>query len=640
MQTQKLPPERLLEWHTARALERQGYRARPKSIEELGNVLVQGGDRQRQVDVYAVRTDLFRTENLLVECKCHQGKIPVNDAEVFSTSVREIRGSLSGSVQGLFVSISELTPSAKAHLQKQGIEIIEGTDVRNFIGDAPYNQLTSALLKAEDAQQYYGKVSFPTETIVETLRIDGVETISIDRVEGRYDPVVYFKAGISCKREMQSIRKPIVYNRQVVFTATLREHKPEIHDTIDGVSTEALSKEAANLDVTPSQRINEAIAIPVLSDPLVYSPLVAEACRRGRGVIYYSELLEDWAENAESLRARAFDRISDLEETETRERKVRDEDRLFDLEQKTAETEADLEAHRTELAAISGLEETARQTRHRASLQAKASRAERLLRDYRSQKSRLSERLSNDLNAIGRKFEKIRNEAIKQFLVEPEASEVSTDAYIVCIPKFQATGKASIGSKCVEIQIKWNGMTGAVDLGRCKTCGVSITTRGASLCFACMSLICLSHTQRCSHCSRLLCKDDVWICPLCNRTLCQEEQRFVCSSCKTTGCLDCRFVCTECGSHLCKKHVFACNTCGRTLCNAHKFSCDLCSCTVCSLDLEVCTGCKRHICRNHFVICPKCGMKVCNECLRAKTTVRAVLGGKLRETRCVFCLNR
>jgi len=640
MQTQKLPPERLLEWYTARALERQGYRVRPKSIDELGNVLVQGGDRERQVDVYAVRTELFRTENLLVECKCHQARIQVSEAEVFSTSVREIRGSLSGSVQGLFVSISELTPSAKAHLQKQGIEIVDGANVRNLIGDTAYTEVTRALLETEDSHQYYGRISFSAESIAKILQIRGVEAISLQEIEARYDPVAYCKAEISCKREIQSVRKPILYKRCVTFGLSFPEREPKIHDVIDGMNMEALAREAGNLTETASLGISRTSVSPVLSDPLIHSLLVVEACRRGRSVIHYSEILEDWAEDVESLRARVFEKLREMEESETRERKARDENRIFDLEQKIAETEADLEAHRTELAAIGGLEETARQTRHRASLQAKASRAERLLRDYRSQKSRISERLSDDLNATERKFEKMRSEAVKQFVVEPEPSEVTTDAYIIWLPAFRATARLGVDSKHVEIPIKWNGTSGAAELGKCKTCGTEISSRGGSLCFACMHLICEPHTEKCSYCSRLLCEDDVWVCPLCAKRLCQNEQRFVCASCNTTGCSECRFVCTECGAHLCKNHVAACRRCGRTLCTTHKLVCELCRCTLCSSDVEACAGCRRAICRSHFAICPRCGTKVCQECLRAKMTMRAALRGKLRETRCVFCLNK
>src|SRR5208282_2690684 len=115
MQPANLPPERLLEWYTARALEKQGYDVRPKEIAELGNVRVPSDDRERQIDVLAIRHELFRTENLLVECKCHSEKIPVHQVEVFSTAVRGIRGKLEGTVQGLFVSMSELVDSAQQH---------------------------------------------------------------------------------------------------------------------------------------------------------------------------------------------------------------------------------------------------------------------------------------------------------------------------------------------------------------------------------------------------------------------------------------------------------------------------------------------------------------------------------------------
>jgi hypothetical protein len=102
MQLGKLSPDRLLEWYTARALEAKGYRVRPKTLEELGNVRIPSGDRERQIDVHAIKQELFRTENLLVECKCYTEKIPVQQAETFSTAVDQIRGRLDGSVQGLF----------------------------------------------------------------------------------------------------------------------------------------------------------------------------------------------------------------------------------------------------------------------------------------------------------------------------------------------------------------------------------------------------------------------------------------------------------------------------------------------------------------------------------------------------------
>lgn len=315
------------------------------------------------MDVYAVKTDLFRTENLLVECKCHQDKIPVNEAEVFSTSVREIRGSLSGSVQGLFVSISELTASARVHLQKQGIDTIEGVSVRNFIGDPAYTELMRALLTTEDVEQYCGKVSFPTESISQILQVRGAEKLALEKVEGRYDPVAYCKAEISCKRDIQSVPRPILYKRRVAFAVAFGDHEPQIHDIVDGVSAEALSREAGNLADSALPGINTTSAPTVLSDPLVHSLLVTEACKRSRSVIHFSEVLEDWAEDGEELRARALERIREMEESETRETVAHDEDRISGLEEKIAETEADLEAHQTELAAIDGLEETARQTR-------------------------------------------------------------------------------------------------------------------------------------------------------------------------------------------------------------------------------------------------------------------------------------
>lgn len=70
------------------------------------------------------------TEHLLVECKCRSDPIGASSAEVFSTAVNEIRGRLSGNVQGLFVSTSELGESARAHLSGKGIQIIDGDDKR------------------------------------------------------------------------------------------------------------------------------------------------------------------------------------------------------------------------------------------------------------------------------------------------------------------------------------------------------------------------------------------------------------------------------------------------------------------------------------------------------------------------------
>jgi hypothetical protein len=632
MQIQELPPERQLEWYTAEALRKRGYQVQPETPEELGRLRLPSTsqDRQRQIDVYAARHTGLIQENLLVECKCHKEKIPAEHAEKFSMAVREIRGSLSGSVQGIFVSISELTDDARNVLQKQGIEVYEGTRVKDLIGHAEYAEVTRALLVR--TEEYYGKVSFLAESIIKTLQVRGASTVSLENVEARYDPVIYCMADISCRKDVQPIRKPIPYNRKAEFLVFFRDGKLEICDVADGVSAEALRREAQNLNDMAPQEINKPSASINPSSPLIQSSLIDEACKRGKGIIYYSEVLQDWREEIKELRTSAFEKIREMEESDARERRRQDEGRLYDLKRQIGKAEADLEEYRFRLAALD------KQSSNAYSIQGRINKTERTRRDCQSLHSQISERLSNDLNAMTRRFEKMRSEAVKELLVTPETSEVSLDPYVVWLPVFQAIARLTADSKHVDIRIKWNGMSGTTELGYCKTCGIKIAIRGDSLCFACMHLICRSHTEKCSHCLRFLCEDDVWVCPLCTRKFCHEEQRFVCDFCKTTGCLECRFICTDCGVHLCKNHVAACARCGRTLCPTHKLTCELCGCAVCSSDLEQCTGCKRSVCRSHLLICPRCGKRVCEQCLRKKTTVRSALRGKLRETRCVLCL--
>ena len=632
LQLSELTSDQLLEWYTAEALRQQGWQVQPETPEELGKVRVPSSsqDRERQVDVYATRTGLI-LENLIVECKCHKDKIPADDAESFSHGVSQIRGALGGSVQGIFVSISEFTDGARNVLEKQGIAVFEGTKVKDLIGHTAYAEVTRTLLaKTED---YYGKISFPPESIEKTLQVRGASTVSVQSIEAQYDPVIYCIAGISCGKDILSIRKPIHYKRKLEFLALFRDGKLVVCDVVDGVNAEALRREAQNLNATAPQGIRTSPAIPNPSSPLVQSSLVNEACKRGRVVIYYSETLQDWKEDAEELRPRAVEKIREMEESDIREREREDQGKLYDLKRQIDKAEADLEEYHHRLSTLD------EQSSDVPRLKGKIKKAERTRRDCQSHYSEISERLSDDLDAIARRFEKTKSEAVKELAIIPETSEVSLDAYIVWLPVFHATARLAADSKHVDLPIEWNGMSGATELGYCKTCGIMITSRGGSLCFACMHLVCESHTERCSSCQKPLCRDDVWACPLCGKRLCLDEQRFVCSICKTTGCLECRFICTDCGIHLCKNHAAACARCDRTLCPTHKVTCELCEYVVCSSELERCTGCNRAVCRDHLVICPKCGTKVCNECLRGKATVRAMLGGKMRETRCVFCVN-
>jgi hypothetical protein len=632
LQLSELTSDQLLEWYTAEALRQQGWQVQPETPEELGKVRVPSSsqDRERQVDVYATRTGLI-LENLIVECKCHKDKIPADDAESFSHGVSQIRGALGGSVQGIFVSMSELTDGARNVLEKQGIVVFEGTKVKDLIGHTAYAEVTRTLLaKTED---YYGKICFLPESIEKTLQVRGASTVSLQSVEAQYDPVIYCMADISCEKDIHSIRKPIHYKRKLEFLVLFRDGKLAVCDVVDGLNAGALRREAQNLNATAPQGIRTSLAIPNPSSPLVQSSLVNEARKRGRVVIYYSETLQDWKEDAEELRARAVEKIREMEESDTREREREDQGKLYDLKRQIDKAEADLEEYHHRLSTLD------EQSSDVLRLKGKIKKAERTRRDCQSHYSEISERLSDDLDAIARRFEKTRSEAIKELAIIPETSEVSLDAYIVWLPVFHATARLAADSKHVDLPIEWNGMSGAAELGYCKTCGIMITSRGGSLCFACMHLVCESHTARCSNCQKSLCRDDVWACPFCGKRLCLDEQRFVCSICKTTGCIECRFICTDCGIHLCKNHAAACARCGRTLCSTHKVTCELCEYVVCSSELERCAGCNRAVCHDHLVICPRCGKRICEQCLRAKMTVRSVLRGNLREKRCVFCLH-
>jgi hypothetical protein len=527
--------------------------------------------------------------------------------------------------------MSELTDGARNVLEKQGIVVFEGTKVKDLIGHTAYAEVTRTLLaKTED---YYGKICFLPESIEKTLQVRGASTVSLQSVEAQYDPVIYCMADISCEKDIHSIRKPIHYKRKLEFLVLFRDGKLAVCDVVDGLNAGALRREAQNLNATAPQGIRTSLAIPNPSSPLVQSSLVNEARKRGRVVIYYSETLQDWKEDAEELRARAVEKIREMEESDTREREREDQGKLYDLKRQIDKAEADLEEYHHRLSTLD------EQSSDVLRLKGKIKKAERTRRDCQSHYSEISERLSDDLDAIARRFEKTRSEAIKELAIIPETSEVSLDAYIVWLPVFHATARLAADSKHVDLPIEWNGMSGAAELGYCKTCGIMITSRGGSLCFACMHLVCESHTARCSNCQKSLCRDDVWACPFCGKRLCLDEQRFVCSICKTTGCIECRFICTDCGIHLCKNHAAACARCGRTLCSTHKVTCELCEYVVCSSELERCAGCNRAVCHDHLVICPRCGKRICEQCLRAKMTVRSVLRGNLREKRCVFCLH-
>jgi hypothetical protein len=307
------------------------------------------------------------------------------------------------------------------------------------------------------------------------------------------------------------------------------------------------------------------------------------------------------------------------------------------LEQRIVETEADLKAYTQELDGTSGLPENPKQQRYRVSLGAKASAAEHRLSGYRSQRSKITEKLTRDLDSISKKYEKNRGNAIKELTLAPDNSEISLNSYVVWLPRFH--GNLDVGPS-KSFPIAWNGTSGAANIGLCKDCGVNLSNTNASVCSTCTELICEQDTVACNRCAKVLCESDSWACPSCTSLLCKDEAAFTCAICGTRACLKCRNICTECGRTLCTTHTSRCSRCNRTLCNLHVLSCPVCNNAVCNAELQVCLGCKRPVCSVHINPCPKCGNKTCTTCVKEKTTVRALVRGRLHEVRCVFCLDQ
>jgi len=468
------------------------------------------------------------------------------------------------------------------------------------------------------------------------VKIRGLPNLSFKQVKGAYFPVLHCEAEVFSKREIPELKRPISYRKKMTFAMVFEGIAPRFCDQIEGVLLENLSRDSRKL----SKEIELAVtgSPPDVSSPLVRSLILTEASKRGTGKILYSEIVEDWTQDDfELFTEKVLSRIEESEESELNERKDRDENRLLDLEQRIVETEADLKAYTGEFDETSGLPETPKQRRHRASLGAKASAAEHRLSGYRLQRSKITEKLSHDLDSIRNKYEKMRANAIKELTLRPEPSEISLDTYIVWLPRFQGDLEVSPSR---SFPIIWNGMSGLANIGLCKVCGISLTNSNASICSACTELICEQDTVTCDQCAKVLCKFDSWTCPSCASLLCKDEATFACATCGTRACFKCRNFCTECGRTLCTTHTSKCSRCKTPLCNLHALSCPICSNTVCNAEVQVCLGCRRSVCSVHINPCPKCGNRICTTCVQEKRSVRALVRGRLHEVRCVFCIEQ
>lgn len=642
MQLSELTSDQLLEWYAAQALRQRGYDVKPSKLEEIGTVRIESDDRKRQIDVHAQKLNAWGArEHLLVECKCRTERIGALSAEVFSTAVNEIRGKLDGDVQGLFISVSKLGDTAKAHLIGKGIQIIDGPKVRELLGNLQFD----ALLRARDREtaseqllrEYFFKVRFPTESFCENIDIKGAPSTKTLESRLAYVPLLFYRFEVPLEAELPGMSTTCVMKKSVMFLIRFVDHRPTICDDFEGIRPDELTPSANNLvqeRTTPSA----LLPAPNMLDPLIEQLALEEAARRSETKIAYSPIIDEWNEDDPTrLIEKAYAEIDQRESVEVNDRRRDDDDRILDLDQKISELQADLESHAEELREIDGLEETSRQVRHRARLQSGITSARLRISAYEKRKLQVQARIDHDVDLIRTKYEKQKKEAVKTLTIRPERSHLIPTQYAIWIPKFEGT--LSLGAN-VQVPVEWNGGSGLAVLGSCSQCGVVISNDNGALCSICLKLMCEAHSITCSKCLTVVCASDSWSCPTCSMQWCKREQKLSCSSCGIGLCLNCRIFCTECGQVVCKRHSSTCTRCNRTLCQRHATCCAICSSFICPADLISCAGCGRSVCRAHTQPCPNCARIVCPECSRKRLNVRRLLKEHGREKRCVLCINQ
>ena len=642
MQLSELTSDQLLEWYTAESLRQRGYDVRPSSLEEVGTVRIESDDRKRQIDVHAQKLNAWGAkEHLLVECKCHTERIGAYSAEVFSTAVNEIRGKLDGDVQGLFISISKLGDTAKAHLTGKGIQTIDGPKVREFLGSLRYDAVIRARDREATSEQllreYFFKIRYPVETFCHEINIKGVSQSKILESRLAYVPLLFYRFDASLETELPGISTACVLKKSFMFLIRFADHQRKICDNYEELTPDDLMPSANNL-VQDRTIPSALLPAPNMLDPLIEQMAVEEALRRAESTIAYSPIIDEWNEDDPArLSERVYAEIDHRESIEVNDRRREDDDRILDLDQKISELEADSESHAEELREIGGLEETSRQIRHRAQLQGKITSARLRISGYEKQKWKIQARIDRDIELIRSKYDKLRKDAVKTTVIRADKSHLTSTQYAVWIPKFEGTLSMDAS---VQVPLEWNGASGLAVIGTCPQCGVPISNKNGALCNICLRLMCAEEVISCGKCTKIVCEMDSWNCPTCSNRWCNEEKKFSCSYCRTGLCLRCRIICTECGQVVCKHHSSICARCSRTLCQRDATCCPICSSFICKSDLTVCAGCKRRVCNLHTQPCPHCANVVCEECTRKRLNVRRLLKDRGREKRCILCIGQ
>lgn len=644
MQLSKLKSDQLLEWYTAEALRRHGYDdVQPSSLEEIGKVRIESDDRARQIDVYAIRTNaLGLTEHLLVECKRHNEPVDSRAAEIFSTAVDAIRGKLSGPVQGLFVSTSELGESARSHLRGKGIQIKEGAELRAFLGSSQYDAIIHASTREnspETLEEYFGKIHFPIDEIIKTIRIDGVTSLKAQNSEITYVPLVLWEFNIPLKSQLPGTSMTCALTREVKFMVRFFDNQPVICDEFEHIRADDLVDLPKNLvkeRTLPSTLLDQ----PDMLDPFVERLVWKEALQRGQTTIHYAPIIDEWIEGDPcSLRQRAIVEIEEREQTETNERRRDYDKRIFDLESDITKAEAVIDSTTEKLQSIDGLEESPRQTRHRAELQGKLTEANHLLEGFRRQRYEILKRIDREIEPITRKYQKQKAECVREIVIQPDRNQLAPTKELVWIPKLKGAVLLNEGT---QVPLEWNGVSGQIRLGVCPHCKNTITYDNGALCYICLRIVCREDSITCNKCLKIACTSDLWGCPTCGRRWCIKERKSSCILCKVELCQECRIICTDCGEIVCTQHSRRCSRCERMLCQRDAISCTICSSLVCHSEVTHCEGCGRLICRTHTAACPNCLSVVCQDCKRKHLphSIRRVLKAHGRESRCILCINR
>ncbi len=147
---------RRLEWYTAEVFREKGWSIKPKTIDEVGTWRVEGVITSDQVDVYGEKQDdEGETIYLFVECKAYDPKrkraVGKKEMQKFAHTIENLKYKFGLSRMRLyFVTTSYFTRDAKKIAESYGIRLIEGSELRDFLGKKRYKELQELLKLAEE----------------------------------------------------------------------------------------------------------------------------------------------------------------------------------------------------------------------------------------------------------------------------------------------------------------------------------------------------------------------------------------------------------------------------------------------------------------------------------------------------------